>query len=93
MRVARLVVLDGEQIRQLEQWSPGRSLPARVEERARIVLLAAKGKLDVEIGTELSISPPKAARWRKRFLDAGLEGVKDAPRPGRTPRITLEIGS
>jgi hypothetical protein len=93
MRVARLVVLDGEQIRQLEQWSRGRSLPGRLVERARIVLLAAKGKLDVEIGTELSISPPKAARWRKRFLDAGLEGVKNAPRPGRTPRITLEIGS
>jgi transposase len=42
-----------------------------------------------EIGAALSISPNKAGRWRSRFLDSGLEGLKkDAPRPGRTPKIT-----
>jgi transposase len=67
-------------------------LPARLVERSRIVLLAAQGKQDIEIGEELSISPNKAGRWRNRFLDAGLEGLKkDAPRPGRTPRITREL--
>jgi hypothetical protein len=78
--VARPVVPDAEQIGQLEQWSRGRLVPARLVERALIVWLAAKGKLDIEIGAQLSISPPKAARWRMRFLDAGLEGLKkDAP--------------
>lgn len=92
MRVARPVVLDSEQSRQLERWARARSLPARLVERSRIVLLAAQGKLDIEIGAELSISPSKAARWRNRFLDAGLEGLKkDAPRPGRTPSITPEM--
>jgi hypothetical protein len=34
--------------------------------------------------------PEKAARWRNRFLDGGLAALdKDAPRPGRTPTITL----
>ena len=92
MRVARPVVLDAEQTLQLEQWARSRSLPARLVERSRIVLLAAEGKPDKEIGAELSISPPKAARWRNRFLSLGLEGLKkDAPRPGRTPRITPRI--
>ena len=92
MRVARPVVLDSEQFQQLEQWARARSLPARLVERSRIVLLAARGKLDIEIGDELSISPSKAARWRNRFLDVGLEGLKkDAPRPGRTPRITPDM--
>ena len=92
MRVARPVVLDVEQTLQLEQWARSRSLPARLVERSRIVLLAAEGKADKEIGAELSISPPKAARWRNRFLSLGLEGLKkDAPRPGRTPRITPQI--
>jgi transposase len=92
MRVARAVVLDPEQSLQLEQWARSRSLPARVVERSRIVLLAAEGKLDKEIAAQLGVSPHKAARWRNRFLDAGLEGLqKDAPRPGRTPRITPEI--
>jgi len=57
-------------------------------ERARIVLLAGAGKQDLEIATDLGISNQKAARWRKRFLDGGLEALKqDAPRPGRTRTI------
>lgn len=89
MRVAPPVVLDDGQQKTLEQWSRGRSLPARVVERSQIVLLAAAGKQDLEIAAELGISNQKAARWRKRFLQAGLAGLeKDAPRPGRTPTIT-----
>ena len=89
MRVAPPVVLEEGQQKTLEQWSRGRSLPARVVERSQIVLLAAAGKQDLEIAAELGISNQKAARWRKRFLQAGLAGLeKDAPRPGRTPTIT-----
>jgi transposase len=63
-----------------------------VVERARIVLLAADGKQDLEIAATLKITPKKAARWRARFLRAGLAGLeKDAPRPGRTPSITPKM--
>ena len=49
-------------------------------------MLAAEGKLDIVIAAQLSISSPKAARWRNRFLASGLEELKkDVPRPGRTP--------
>jgi len=59
-------------------------------ERARIVLLAASGRQDKQIAAELRIMPEKAARWRNRFLAGGLAALeKDAPRPGRTPTITL----
>ncbi len=89
MRVAPPVVLTEEQQRTLRQWARGRSLPARQVERARVVLLAASGKQDVEIAAEVGISNQKAARWRKRFLELGLAGLeKDAPRPGRTTTIT-----
>lgn len=92
MRKARPVVLDSEQRQQLEQCARARSLPARLVERSRIVLMAAEGKRDTEIAAQLSISPNKAGRWRKRFLDSGLPGLKkDAPRPGRTPRITPDM--
>jgi transposase len=88
MRVAPAIVLTEDQERTLQQWSRGRSLPARQVERARVVLLAAAGKQDLEIAAEIGISNQKAARWRKRFLKAGLAGLeKDAPRPGRTPSI------
>src|SRR5919112_4475234 len=89
MRVAPQVVLTQDQERTLRQWARGRSLPARQVERARVVLLAAAGKQDLEIANEVGISNQKAARWRKRFLKLGLAGLeKDAPRAGRTPIIT-----
>src|SRR5215470_8635652 len=89
MRVAPPVVLTEGQERILRQWARGRSLPARQVERARVVLLAAAGKQDLEIAVEVGISNQKAARWRKRFLKMGLAGLeKDAPRSGRTPTIT-----
>jgi transposase len=89
MRIAPRVVLTEDQERTLQQWARGRSLPSRQVERARVVLLAAAGKQDLEIASAVGISNQKAARWRKRFLDMGLAGLeKDAPRPGRTPTIT-----
>ena len=88
MRVAPAVVLTENQQQTLHQWARGRSLPARQVERARVVLLAAAGKQDLEIAAEVGISNQKAARWRKRFLTKGFAGLeKDAPRSGRTPII------
>jgi len=89
MRVAPAVELTSEQRLTLEQWARGRSLAARQVERARIVLLAADGKQDIEIAYKLGITNQKTARWRRRFLEAGLTGLeKDAPRPGRPPSIS-----
>ena len=90
MRVAPQVVLTQDEERTLQQWAGGRSLPARQVERARVVLMAAAGKQDLEIAAAIGISNQKAARWRKRFLKLGLAGLeKDAPRPGRRPTITF----
>jgi transposase len=84
MRVAPRVDLSSEDRAALEQQARGRSLPARLVERSRIVLRAADGLQDREIAAELGITPEKAARWRKRFLAGGTEALaKDAPRPGR----------
>jgi transposase len=89
MRVARPVVLKPGEEEILQQRARARSLPARVVERARIVLSAAAGWQDKQIAAELGIMPEKAARWRNRFIDSGISALeKDAPRPGRTPTIT-----
>ena len=49
MRVAPPVELTEDLERALQQWARGWSLPARQVERARVVLLAAAGKQDLEI--------------------------------------------
>ena len=55
MRVARKVVLNGQQVEMLQQRARARSLPARVVERARIILRAADGLQDKEIAAQLGI--------------------------------------
>src|ERR1700704_6520051 len=88
MRIAPAIVLNPEQRSALEQRARSRSLPARVVERAGIVLLAAENRQDKEVAAMMEITPKKVARWRQRFLTLGLAGLeKDAPRPGRTPKI------
>jgi len=49
MRIAPPVVLDSSQQDTLKQWAGSRSLPARQVERAKVVLLAAAGRTDLEI--------------------------------------------
>ncbi len=89
MRTAAPIELSSEQRTALERLVRQRSAPARVVERARIVLLAAGGLENKQIARRMGITPEKAARWRKRFLAGGIAALeKDAPRPGRTRTIT-----
>lgn len=88
MRVAPIIELTQQDQQALSAWANGRKTAVRLAERAKIVLLAAEGMQDIEIAAALSITPKKAARWRKRFVDRGLTGLeKDAPRPGRPQSI------
>jgi transposase len=92
MRIAQPVVVYASQQETLKQWAGSCSLPARQVEPAKVVMLAAAGRTDLEIAAALGISNQKAARWRKRFLRLGLDGLtKDAPRPGRKPAIAARL--
>ncbi len=89
MRTAALVELSLEQRTVLERLVRQRSKPARLIERARIVLLAADGLENKQIAKRMRMTPEKAARWRSRFLEGGAAALeKDASRPGRTRIIT-----
>jgi transposase len=92
MRVAESIVLEQNARRTLERHARGRSTPARVMLRSRIVLLAADGLQNKQIAAEMKIAPRTVALWRDRFLKFGIQGLlKDAPRPGRTPTIAATI--
>ncbi len=89
MRIAAAVTLSPEQTEVLERMARARSLPARVVERARVVLMAADGLENKEIAGRMNMTPEKAARWRNRFLVGGVAALqKDAPRPGKPRTIT-----
>ena len=87
-RRAASILLSPEERATLETWAHARSLPQRVVQRAQILLLAAAGILNQEIGRRLRVSRPTVQLWRARFLARRLPSLeKDAPRPGRIPRI------
>ena len=88
-RTAQTIVLSPEEQASLETWAHGRSLPARLVQRAQIIRMAAGGVLNQDIARELRISPPTVQLWRQRFLALRVPGLeKDAPRPGRIPKIS-----
>lgn len=59
------------------------STPQKLVRRARIALLAAEGKDNRHIATELRTSHVTVGQWRQRVLDLGLAGLQEAPRSGR----------
>src|SRR5512140_1087874 len=88
-RTAHPVHLSAPEHATLEAWSRSRTSPHRQVLRARIVLLAAEGMTNQEIAAAVGQSRPTIQLWRERFLALRLAGLeKDAPRPGRKPRIS-----
>jgi transposase len=59
--------------------------------RARIVLLAADGEQNVDIADRVGVCVDVASKWRKRFCEEGLAGLKDRCRPGRARRFGSEV--
>lgn len=96
MRRAIAIQMSDAERKTLEQWARGRSKPARLVLRAKIVLAAAAGRENQQIATEYGTDPHTVARWRKRFAEQRLSGLeKDAPRAGRPqtaqPALVAEI--
>jgi len=60
---------------------------AGVAQRARIVLLAAEGVSNAEIGRRVGVSRPTVLTWRGRYEQLGIAGLGDLDRSGRPPVI------
>jgi transposase len=89
MRRAEPIVLTDEERATISKWARGRSVSLRLVQRAQIVEMAADGVLNQNIAEAVHVSRPTVQLWRERFLAYRLFGLeKDAPRPGRIPRIT-----
>jgi transposase len=72
---------------ELERWVRAQSTPQQVAMRSRIVLMAADGRPDLEIASELGVNRHTVALWRSRFGAEGLDAVWEiAAGRGRKPR-------
>jgi transposase len=87
-KVLAVSVLDAEALRRRVR---SKSSPAKVVERARIVLLAAEGLPAETIAERVGCSRPTVVQWRQRYGQGGLEALADAPRSGAPPRLPASI--
>ena len=93
MRRAIEIQLTKSEQSTLTKWSRSRRIPVRQAQRARMILLAAKGYSNSDIAEEMGIKRHTVGRWRDRFSEHRLPGIeKDLPRGGR-PRANEEIKS
>lgn len=84
MRVAVAISLTDEERVTLTKWSRGRSTPARLVLRAKIVLAVAEGRENIDIADDLGCTRRTVGVWRRRFATLRLKGIeKDLPRGGR----------
>jgi transposase len=89
MNIAERIILTSKEQKTIDRWAQGKSIPVRLVQRARIIQLASKGVYNHDIAEHLNISRPTVQLWRERFLSFRLDGLKkDAPRPGRLPKIS-----
>ena len=77
---------DGDRS-ELERWLRSSTVPAGLAQRARIVLLGADGASNEKTAELVGVSLPTVRLWRRRYLELGLSGLGDAPRPGRPRTI------
>ena len=92
MRKAQPIQLSGEQRAELEALIRTGNAAARVQTRARILLLSSEGKSETEIVAALHTSPTTMYSVRRHFHTEGLQrAVYHKKSPGRPARITGEV--
>jgi len=82
------IVLDEEERRGLENAARKYTSPYNEVIRARIILYAAEGLQNDEIALRVDTPRQIVSKWRKRFFEQRLDGLRDEPRRGRPARFS-----
>ncbi|AWB35574.1 IS630 family transposase [Orrella marina] len=80
-----LSLLDRET---LQGWLRKSTLDQRLAQRARILLELGAGMTPRAVSEKLDVTAPVVFKWRKRYLEQGIEGLNDLPRPGQPRKLS-----
>jgi len=89
-RIGNPIQLTMDEKEELLTMSRSRKLEKRYVERAEIILFSDQGLSMDEIVIKTRLSKPVVNKWRQRFREYGIEGLKDAYRSGKPKVITPE---
>ena len=82
-RRATPILLNPDEKSQLLSLVQSHTLPHGLVQRAQIVLACAEGEPGIAIAARLRLNKNTVVKWRKRYLEYGLEGLHDELRAGR----------
>ena len=84
------LTLTHDEASRLESRVRAHSTPQALAFRCQVILRAAAPDhpSHLHVAHELQYNRPTVSRWRHRYLAQGLNGLQDAPRPGRPRRIS-----
>src|SRR5215216_3603761 len=77
--------LSDDERETLKQWTRRPKTSQALAQRARIILACAAGESNTTVSERLRVTKQTIGKWRTRFVNKGLDGLLDEPRPG-TPR-------
>jgi len=89
-RPKAVLVLTSQEDHQIRALANSRSMPHALVRRAQIVLLSAEGQSNSAIARKLGLCAASVGKWRRRFLEQGIQGLHDELRPGRPRSISDE---
>jgi transposase len=88
-RMAELVLSEAERT-ELKLLSSRRKTAQGLALRARIVLECARGLQNQEVADRLSVAKGTVGKWRRRFIERRMDGLRDEPRSG-APRSIEDV--
>jgi transposase len=72
---------------QLVEWTRRQKTSQALALRSRIVLACAQGADNSEVAKRCRVTRQTVGKWRRRFLERGLDGLLDEPRPGAPRKL------
>ena len=86
-RPAAKIELSSEIAGILEGYTQRRKTAQALALRARIVLGCAAGLSNKAVAARERVTVQTVGKWRRRFVERGLDGLLDEPRPGAARTI------
>jgi putative transposase len=80
-----IITLSDSERRSLQEMTQ-RTAQHRYAQRAKAILMAAEGNTSDEITEKIGLSKVSISKWKGRFAEKRLDGLKDLPRSGAKPK-------